>query len=58
MKYKGKKYWGVVNEDGELCTYDKKEKAASQTDKYWPYVVELTVTKVFTRETELKEIEK
>jgi len=58
-KIKGTKFYGVINGEGGSIinvNYDI-ERSKKDLDKNWPFLVELTVTKVYTRETDLKEIE-
>ena len=57
-KLKGKKVYGVATErDSMHGHYATIEEATRRLDLNWPYLVELTVTKVYTRERELREIE-
>ncbi len=60
-KQKGRKCYGVARKDGVsstiLGTYKTPQDAITTLDTDWNQIVELTVTRVFERETELKEVE-
>lgn len=59
MKYKGTKFYGVISKEHGFIGWVEKD--IEQTKKglnlQMPTLVELTVTRVFTREKDLKEIE-
>lgn len=59
-KFKGRKLYAVArNERGSnlICGDTDIERVVRALDKDYPILVECTVTRVFTRERELKEIE-
>lgn len=60
MKYKGKKFWGIMNSRGDFISSvnDDLNFTKDHMEKDDKVLVELTVTKVFTRETDIQEIEK
>lgn len=56
--YKGKKVYAIALEGRDafiIC--DDLENAKRRLDSSWTHIVECTVTRVFTRERDLKEIE-
>jgi len=56
---KGLKVYAITSGPGGgiICLNDTKEAAIRALDSSFPFLVELTVTRVFTRERELVEIE-
>jgi len=59
QKIKGTKCYGITSDGGSsiLCTDKDLECVKSRLDSHFKFLVELTVTRVFTRENDLKEIE-
>lgn len=61
LKYKGEKCYGVARskEGGKqiICTNIDLETVKRSLDSNFDILVEMTVTRVFTRERDLKEIE-
>ncbi len=59
MTLKGKKFYGVMKDGGEypVCLSETKRETLNDLDEKYIHLVELEVTKVFTR-GELIEIEK
>lgn len=58
--HKGKKVYGVVGTSGSVltcCDSENIDRAIDMLDSNFPILVEMTVTRVFTRERQLKEIE-
>lgn len=57
-KLKGRKVYSVVSRRGTIClNFDSIDEAIRALDSDFPIIVEKTITRVFTRENELKEIE-
>lgn len=59
-KFKGKKFYGIIRDDKDAepaVIYKTIEGATRGLDNTYVGIVELTVTRIFTRERDLKEIE-
>ena len=58
-KYKGKKFYGVIHKEYGNIAYESAdiEHTKKGLDDNYSVLVEMTVTRVFTRERDLKEIE-
>lgn len=57
--YKGRKMYAIAQSERNyiIGIRDTIQEAVNELDHNWPILVELTVTRVFTRERDLKEIE-
>lgn len=56
---KGKKMWGVASQPDSAPRYlsKKEDEAIEKIDNEYCYLIEVTVTKVYKVEKELKEVE-
>lgn len=57
MEIKNKKFYAVSDGKNVLNPQDSLQKVEHQLDKNWPYILELTVTKVFTKNPLVIEVE-
>jgi hypothetical protein len=60
IKHKGRKLYGVSRNEkdaGVVCVHDNIGGAKRALDSTFTVLVEMTITRVFTREQDLKEIE-
>jgi hypothetical protein len=59
-KFKGRKCYGIIRPDSKdepICIGSDMEETKGKLDSIYTILCELTITRVFTRERDIKEIE-